>query len=117
MGVICKPKVCPSLGQGMAGYSEMAKAETPVNSSLVGNGHSRHAGAGWNRGHALGCHSYVILDGADFKDAVLFVCGILLGCDSELYGFMKVKHLMMSVMSRDRKVSRALVTVTLGMRH
>lgn len=70
----------------LSGSSKMAGVAIIANQVFAGHGHLEHTGPGWNRGHAVRYHTYIIPEGADLKDAIAFKCGPSLGGESTLSG-------------------------------
>lgn len=64
----------------------MVEFDIPADSGFVGYGLTQSADAGWNEGHALQYHTYVILQWTDLNDTVAYAYGALLDPDSKLYG-------------------------------
>lgn len=88
----------------LAGLLKMADVETSENLVFVGHDHLQHAGADWNRLHALRYHTNAILEQPELKDLVELTDGASLGRDSSFLGHMTMKHLMTSTMHRNRTV-------------
>lgn len=64
----------------------MAEVEILAFLEFVGQDYLKHSRAGWEEGHAQQYHTYVILEGADFRGAVFFTFVASIGQDRELSG-------------------------------
>lgn len=67
--------------------------------------------------HALRCHTKIILEGCDLKSAAAFKFGAGWAGMTSCLGLMKVRHLVMSVMSWNRIVRIAVETVISEVQH
>lgn len=99
------------------GILKIVKIDNHSNLVSAGHGYPHQPGSGKYGGYALSYHTCVILEGTDLKGAVAFAHCSPLGGKVSCPVQMKVRHLVISVMSRNKTVPILSVTVTYGILH
>lgn len=59
----------------IAMFLEMELIDIPPQHIFIGYGYVQHAGAGWDGTHCLRDNIYVIPEGSDLRDAILYAYG------------------------------------------
>lgn len=95
----------------------MAEVEILSDSVFVGHWLLHHSVPGWKRWLALRYQTYVIPEVGDLKMWFRSHMGLRIAAIATFMKRMKLRHLVMSVTSRNRMVSKEILTVTPGIPH